>query len=411
MTCPACTSPDTKPFLSRCGVPVHQNALFADEADARSIERGELAMTVCRACGFVFNAAFDPARIHYDETYDNNQICSPVFSDYVDGLVAYLLDDQKLRGGTFVEVGCGKGYFLEKIIAADPTTRGIGFDPTYLGDLSAYDGRLQFERTFYGPDSRHVAADAVVCRHVIEHVADPAAMLLAVRRALDDVPDARVYFETPCVEWILRNHVVWDFFYEHCSLFTAGSITRLFERCGFEVVNVRHVFDGQYLWTEARPSCHPERRARDLGGRGTGQEPQAPSPTHPGPSLDARDDNMVALAESYAATEQQLIARLQTRIDELRRDGEVAIWGAGAKGVTFAHLVDQDRGRIACVVDLNPRKQGHFVPATGHPIVDYRDLPRLGVRSALVMNPNYIEENRELLRAAGLDVRLYLEEN
>jgi SAM-dependent methyltransferase len=378
--CPACTSPETSLFLARHGVPVHQNSLFADAASARAIPRGDLAMTICHVCGFVFNAAFDESRVSYDEAYDNNQICSHVFSDYVDGLVTYLLNDRNLRGQTIVEVGCGKGYFLEKIIAADPSARGIGFDPTYLGPLSKHEGRLQFERTFYGPDSRHVAADAVVCRHVIEHVADPAAMLTSVRRALDGLPDARVYFETPCVEWILRNHVVWDFFYEHCSLFTAGSIRRLFERCGFEVLDVKHVFDGQYLWTEARPA---QPRTVDTGA-----------------------SELVALANEYAAAEQTLIARLRRRIDELRADGEVAIWGAGAKGVTFAHLIDEDCSRIACVVDLNPRKQGHFVPGTGHPIVDYRELPARGVRSALVMNPNYIQENEELLRAAGLDVRL-----
>jgi rhomboid family GlyGly-CTERM serine protease len=36
--------------------------------------------------------------------------------------------------------------------------------------------------------------------------------------------------------------------------------------------------------------CHPERRARDLGGWGSGPVALASRPTHPGPSLDARDD-------------------------------------------------------------------------------------------------------------------------
>jgi hypothetical protein len=84
----------------------------------------------------------------------------------------------------------------------------------------------------------------------------------------------------------------------------------------------------------------------------------------------------------------------------------VALWGAGAKGVTLANLLDPARERIACVVDLNPSKQGCFVPGTGHPIVGPQKLPDYGVSSAILMNPNYRSENLALLRDVGLDVAL-----
>jgi hypothetical protein len=75
----------------------------------------------------------------------------------------------------------------------------------------------------------------------------------------------------------------------------------------------------------------------------------------------------------------------------------IAIWGAGAKGVTFANLIDPQSQRIACVVDVNPNKQGHFVPGTGHPIVGPMDVQAHGIRTALVLNPNYIYEIESLL--------------
>ena len=61
---------------------------------------------------------------------------------------------------------------------------------------------------------------------------------------------------------------------------------------------------------------------------------------------------------------------------------------------------------IDCIVDLNPLKQGHFVPGTGHPIVSHHDLLARGVKSAILMNPNYRDENLDLLRAAKADVCL-----
>jgi len=46
------------------------------------------------------------------------------------------------------------------------------------------------------------------------------------------------------------------------------------------------------------------------------------------------------------------------------------------------------------------------VPGTGHPIVSYQALTARGVSTAILMNPNYREENLAFLRAAQADVRL-----
>ena len=97
------------------------------------------------------------------------------------------------------------------------------------------------------------------------------------------------------------------------------------------------------------------------------------------------------------------MAGKSSTIDEREK---IAIWGAGAKGVTLVNLVDPKRELITCLVDLNPQKQGNYLPGTGHPIVDYSELRDLGVSTAILMNPNYREENQALLRKAGLSVEL-----
>jgi len=384
VNCPVCSAPDTALFLERRGVPVHQNLVCPDAASARRIARGDLAMTVCAACGFVFNRAFDPRALSYGAAYDNTQVCSPCFDAYVDEAVEYLADECGLRGSLIVEIGCGKGHFLRKLVARDNGNRGIGFDPAYVGPSSDAGGRLVFERRFYDSTAATPEPDAVVCRHVIEHIPDPIAFVSAIRRAVERSPAARIYFETPCAEWIMRNRVIWDLFYEHCSLFTAGSLTTLFERCGFEVTSVRRVFGEQYLWLEAAPAAARAVRADDAG--------------------------MARLCDAFARDEARQIAAWRERLAALRERGRIALWGAGAKGVTFADLLDRGCETIDCVVDLNPGKQGRFVPGTGHPIVDFRELNARGVRSAILMNPNYGDENRALIRDAALDVSLYSEE-
>ena len=128
---------------------------------------------------------------------------------------------------------------------------GRGFDPSYTGDDVAHGGRLKFEKRYYDAHCADIPADFVVCRHVIEHVPTPVALMRDIRRALVNSPRAKVFLETPCVEWILRNRVIWDFFYEHCSYFTAASLTTAVEMAGFKVEAVEHIFNGQYLWLEA----------------------------------------------------------------------------------------------------------------------------------------------------------------
>lgn len=249
--CPVCGSDRTFLFLHRTNVPVHQNLVIKDQVAAINIARSDLKFVCCDECGFIFNSAFDPSKLSYGAEYDNTQTCSPYFRDYIETTARYLLYERGIRNCRIVEVGCGKGYFLRRLVEEGVGNTGYGFDPAYTGPGIELGGRLKFERRFYGPDCVDIPADVIVCRHVIEHVSEPVALLRSIRQALRTSLNARVFFETPCVEWIFRNQVIRDFFYEHCSMFSRNSLTTLFETMGFNVESVRHIFGGQYLWVEA----------------------------------------------------------------------------------------------------------------------------------------------------------------
>jgi hypothetical protein len=174
--------------------------------------------------------------------------------------------------------------------------------------------------------------------------------------------------------------VIWDFFYEHCLLFTSKSLGLAFRRSGFAVERVEHMFGGQYLWLEARVADVDE-------------------------TLPASGET-VQMATAYAAEERKLREASLARLGDLGQNGKMALWGAGAKGATFANLVDPNCTLIDCLVDLNPNKQGRFIPGTGHPIVHPADLPARQVKNAVLMNPNYRLENLQLLDKAGIELNL-----
>lgn len=376
MNCPCCQRGNPTVVLERHGVPVHQNQVYHKAVDAISAGCGTVRLVHCDSCGHVWNAAFDPERLSYDHEYDNRQDTSSAFSAYLDGLAAGLakhLDASK----SVVEVGCGQGRFLRRLCAFSGAS-GVGFDPAYRGP-DQLDG-ARFIPTFYGPAQADVPADLVVCRHVIEHVEHPMQLLGSVRAALRARPETQVFFECPDLCWILENDVVWDVFYEHVHYFTPGSLEALFHRAGFRDVVIERAFGGQYLWLTARPG-----------------EPSAPP-------LEAIDVGAVHRWAGRLRAEQD---RWAVYLEALAAYGPVLIWGAGAKGVTLAHLVDPDGHRIIGLVDVNPSKQGAFVPGTGHPVLAPSVLRRLPSAQVVVVNPNYVDEIRSLAQRAGLPVTVH----
>lgn len=379
--CPICLATEFIPVVQRDAVPVFQNVLFKYRTDALNVERASLQIQACAACGFIFNAAFEPAKATYARGYDNNQTHSAQFTGYLDGHIRHLVHEVGIRDCTIVEVGSGNGWFLERLVRAAPRSQGIGFDPAYSGPEYALDGRVRYVPRYFQPEDAVLRAEVIVCRHVIEHIAHPLALLRSVRAAILQTDNARVFFETPSVTWILRNEVFWDFFYEHCSYFSDESLRSAFNRAGFAVSRVNHVFGGQYLWFEALPEVAENTELDDPG-------------------------EILGLAGSFARAEPRERERWLDQIHALRSKGKVAIWGAGAKGVTFLNLLDPDGSTIDCVVDVSPDKQGRFVGGTGHPVVGVEQLGERGIISAILMNPNYRDENLRLLREVNTTIAL-----
>jgi len=358
-------------------MPVHQNLLLRTPEEARAVARGDLGLRACMSCGLLWNAAFRPELLSYGPQYDSNQTCSAVFDGYVESLIDALVANG-VRGMHVVEVGCGRGYFLARLCAKGDST-GSGFDPAYAGPSTSDDGRVRYFCEPFEP-SRAPQADVIVCRHVIEHVADPTSLLRAIRAALRPSPRSAVYFETPALEWILENVAFWDFFYEHCNYFTAEALANASRVAGLAPLLAWRTFGGQYQW---------------LMSKVAGVE----AVKHP--------KSLSAAQKSYTAAEHRRVLGLQAMMDRFAAGGGLAVWGAAAKGVTFANLIDSDATRVKCLIDVNPAKYGHFVAGTGHRIVAPQDARGLGVTDVVAMNPAYLAEIRGMVSRLDASMRVH----
>lgn len=371
LLCPICQDAGSTLVFHQDKAPVSQNRLFRTPADARACGLGELDFRRCRACGFVWNRAFDERLLSYAEDYENNQSLSPTFSAHMDDMGRRVMADRGLEALDILEVGCGQGVFLRRLaaLAGGQAASLAGFDPAWRGP-ERQDG-VRFYRDYF--TAQTLAAlerppTRLVSRHTIEHVPDPLGFLSAMRTAIG-ARHARLFIETPCAEWILANNMFQDFFFEHCSLFTVQSLATALDQSGFAVDSISHVFGGQYLWAEAH----------------------------------TKPDIRAALGGATASRWRERLALLRAGLG----DGRLALWGAGAKGVTFSLQCDPKSEFLDCVIDINPAKQGHFLPVTACPILSPEDAHARGVRGALVMNEVYFKEIATAVQARKLDIALF----
>ncbi|HEY8475331.1 MAG TPA: class I SAM-dependent methyltransferase [Chloroflexota bacterium] len=363
------------------------NILCPTREDALAVPRGDIALTFCRSCGYIFNAAFDPDLMRYDQRYENSLHCSVHFQQYATALAERLLRQYDLHGKTIIEIGCGQGDFL-RLLCQLGNNRGIGFDPAYQRDApdgAPLPGDVTIVRDYYSDRYAHYRADFVCCRHTLEHVPDPTGFVSMVRRAIADQWETVVFFEVPNALHTLRELAVWDLIYEHCSYFTGATLARLFCENGFQVSLVAETFEGQFLTLDATPA---RLRGREPCGR-------------PG-EVEEIERIVRSFPRRYAGKVASW-SRILERIDAT--GARAVVWGAGSKGVSFLNALPASR-LIEYVVDINPRKQGMHVVGTGHEIVPPEFLARYRPDLVVVMNPVYVREIGQMLEELGVTAEL-----
>ena len=367
--CPICgaAAPAT-PFFSLDQAPGLSHLHLADFATARALPMGRLSFKACEKCGFLWNAAFDPQIAEYREQYDVSFHRSPFQDAFIEETVRDLLEREGLKGKQVVEIACGQGEFLRRLVNwPGGGVIGYGFDPAYRGPENSEHGNPRFFRARWAGDSPGFTADAVICRHLIEHLPSPLDFLNSLEPLLKE--NSRLYLEMPSAEWILDQAAWWDFCHEHCSLFTAAALNLAVEKSGFRLKRLERRYNGQYWWLAAEKTPRgAETAIRSL-------EP-------------ALREEMPRLLKAYRAR------------------GEMVIWGAGIKGVALATALDRERVLFKALVDENPYKQGKHIPGSGHRIIAPEDLPALGAATIILLNPNYMEEVSARAKGLGLEAEI-----
>ncbi len=371
--CPVCDSDHVTPVFSMPQLPVHNTVLWPTREEAIGTVRGDILLTFCPACGHLYNSTFDPGLVEYTPAYENSLHHSDVFQEYVEDLVSSLNSQFALRGKTVLEIGCGQGDFLA-LLCERADCRGIGFDPSYVEAPATHSGhdRIRVVRDLYSKRYADYRADLIVCRQVLEHIAEPRKMLSELRVSIGTREHTAVFFEVPNVLDHLRSRDLWALVYEHISYFSPASLAALFSASGFAVRGQRELFGPLFLGIDAVPAPAP------VALQGEDQQ--------------ERLREVHRLVDGFSTAAEQTLRMWNDRFRTYAaRNERVVIWGGGARCTNFLNMVKEARA-VEYVVDINPRKHGTFVAGTGQAIVAPEFLVEYRPSVVVLLNPIYIQE-------------------
>jgi hypothetical protein len=115
------------------------------------------------------------------------------------------------------------------------------------------------------------------------------------------------------------------------------------------------------------------------------------------------EDYITLFAVKSTNTIEKHTCRVKQSLDKGKR---VVMWGAGSRGVTFLNILKDPR--IEYAVDMNPRKQGMYVPGTGQKIVEPRFLLDHQPDYVILANSAYENEIREIIGNLGIKAEFIL---
>lgn len=373
--CVSCGSSGLMGFFELGDIPAQSTLLVDSREAAKALGGASLLLALCPVCGLIQNTRFAPEMVDYSLPSEESQAFSGVFGEYARALADDLVSTYDLVGRTVLEVGSGKGDFLE-VLARAGIGSAVGIDPGYLPQRGPDVGNVEFRREWYGSGNTHETADLILARHLLEHVPNVGEFLGWLAKSTSHTPDGVLFVEVPDTTRVLAEGAFWDVYHEHCTYFTPSSLDYAMRRAGMEVTRLESAFDGQYLHAAAHA--------------GTTSSPQ-----RDGEAIRAIAQQAVEFADSADKAVDGWRRRIGAVIETGR---EVALWGASSKAVAFIAAT----GSSPHVVDINPHKQGKWLPGVAVEVLRPEALTDVDPALVIPMNPIYLDEITADLSSMGL---------
>jgi 2-polyprenyl-3-methyl-5-hydroxy-6-metoxy-1,4-benzoquinol methylase len=317
-----------------------------------------LRALVCGNCFLVQLEEFEtPARIFSDYAYFSSYSSSWLEHSrhYAEQMVARL----GLDGDSHVvEIASNDGYLLQ--FFHDRQIPVLGIEPAANVAKVALQKGIPTLVEFFGRETANSlagesAADLLVGNNVLAHVPDLNDFVAGMKILLK--PGGVITMEFPHLMRLIEDNQ-WDTIYhEHFSYFSFLTVGRVFEAHGLRLFDVEELpthggslrvygcHEGDPAKVESEAAAELRQRERAAGYE--------------------QLETYLGYGRRVEADKRQILGFL---IDLKQQGLRVVGYGAPAKGNTLLNYCGVRRDFIDYTCDLNPHKQGHFLPGSHIPI-------------------------------------------
>ena len=338
--------------------------------DAQALNKYEvwypLKIGVCTECWLVQTEDY----AHFDELFTADYAYFSSFSSsWLEHAKVYT-DEMISRfnlgvNSVVVEVAANDGYLLQYF-----KQQGIpcyGIEPTTSTAKAAREKGIDIVEDFFGTQlatclrNEKSGADLMAANNVLAHVPDINDFVAGFALLLK--PEGVATFEFPHLLRLIQENQFDTIYHEHFSYLSLTSVVRIF------AANNLQVFDVTELSTHGG-SLRVFAQRQDAG-------------------LQTQSQNVaqiLARERTAGVSDQAFYLDFQKRVNHVKNDfvsflieawrcgKKIAAYGAAAKGNTLLNYAGVRADLIDFVVDLNPAKQGKFLPGSRIPIVDENHL-------------------------------------
>lgn len=323
----------------------------------------ELTVYQCDSCGMVQLA--DILESDFYEDYVMTVSHSQQMADYQRTQAAHFVDHFNLVGKSVLEVGCGDGFYLTHL--ADLKMNVAGIEPSKSFRALAKERGIRCYAGYATQESPPPGGpyQAFVTRQVFEHVPNPRDFLLGIRASL--TPDAVGLIEVPSLEQALEHDRFYDFFPDHLNYYCERTLRFAIESCGYDVETIERGMNGEY-WVAYVRNAAPQNVSK------------------------------------FGEVIRRVTGQIRDVCDSAAEEGKrVAVWGAGAKGITA--LAASGKINADYVIDSDPHKEGLHMPVSHLPIFAPNRLQEqpvdMVILTALAYRNEIIAQLRENLNYTG----------
>lgn len=308
----------------------------------------------CEQCGLVQTTS---TPVSYWREVIRANAFSGEMQKFREDFFARFVNEYQLPGKKFLEIGCGRGEYLDLLKRLQVKTYGTEYSRANAKIAQRAGHSVQAIFPDDGYAINHGPFAAFGSFNFVEHWPDPRRVFSVIRAHLND--DAIGIVEVPNADMILSRFIFNEFISDHVSYFTKNTLQLLLNISGFDVLRC------EPIWHDYILSAVVRKRSQQS-------------------------------AFGFSNARSQLGAMLDRFVDIYKRD-QIAVWGAGHQALATLSLFNLDQ-RVAGIIDSAPFKQGLYAPGTHLPIYNPDWIKTAALKAIIIMAAGYSDEVLRILR-------------